>query len=82
MGLRPTQGDEQRPLSSNHFHESFTLPFVIPSAAEGSAVPRTSPGNAESYSATNLSSRPEHSVVERSAVSFCCVVYEFIVSFL
>jgi hypothetical protein len=26
-------------------HRSVTLPFVIPSAAEGSAVPRTTPGN-------------------------------------
>src|ERR1700730_12777322 len=27
------------------FHGSIALPFVIPSEAEGSAVPRTSPGN-------------------------------------
>jgi hypothetical protein len=26
-------------------HGSIALPFVIPSAAEGSAVPRTIPGN-------------------------------------
>jgi hypothetical protein len=51
------------------FHGATTLPFVIPSEAEGSAVPRTSPGNAESRPATNLSSRPERSAVERSAVS-------------
>jgi hypothetical protein len=38
--------------------------------AEGSAVPRTFPGNAESHPATELSSRPERSEVERSAVSF------------
>jgi hypothetical protein len=45
--------------------------------AEGSAVPRTSPGNAEYYTQTKLSSRlprravgPERSAVERSAVFF------------
>jgi hypothetical protein len=50
--------------------------FVIPSeadlsrrAVEGSAVPQTLPGNTESRPATNLSSRPERSAVERSAVS-------------
>jgi hypothetical protein len=59
MGLRPTQGDEERPLSATTFHESFTLPFVIPSAAEGSAVPQNFRGNVESRPTTNLSSRPE-----------------------
>ena len=39
-------------------------------AVEGSAVPQTLPGNTESRLATNLSSRPERSVVERSAVVF------------
>jgi hypothetical protein len=33
------------------FHESVTLSFVIPSEAEGSAVPRTSPG--EKYGITH-----------------------------
>jgi hypothetical protein len=33
--------------------------LFIPSEAEGSAVPRTSPGNAESSAAADLSSRPE-----------------------
>jgi hypothetical protein len=42
--------------------------FVIPSKAEGSAVPRTFRGNAEFYLQTKLSSRPERSAVERSAV--------------
>ena len=37
--------------------------------AEGSAVPRTPPGNGESRPQTELSSRPERSVVERSGVS-------------
>src|SRR5450631_3750569 len=37
------------------------LLFVIPSEAEGSAGPRTSPGNAEYYAQTELSSRPEES---------------------
>jgi hypothetical protein len=50
--------------------ETPTLLFVIRSEAEGSAVPQTLPGNTESRLATNLSSRPERSVVERSAVVF------------
>jgi hypothetical protein len=45
MGLRPIQGDEKRIVSSHHFYGTTTLPFVIPSEAEGSAVPRTFPGN-------------------------------------
>jgi hypothetical protein len=36
---------------------TLTLSFVIPSVAEGSAVPRTSLGNAEHYAQTELSSR-------------------------
>jgi hypothetical protein len=35
--------------STTTSNESAALPFVIPSAAEGSAVPRTIPGNV-SYS--------------------------------
>jgi hypothetical protein len=45
MGLRRTQGDEKRFRPATAFHGSFTLPFVIPSEAERSAVPRTFPGN-------------------------------------
>jgi len=74
MGLRPTQGDEKRLLSSNALYGSGALPFVIPkrsrgtasltfvipSAAEGSAVPRTFLGNVF---------RPERSGVEGSAVA-------------
>jgi hypothetical protein len=30
------------------FHENVTFSIVIPGEAEGSAVPRTSPGNADS----------------------------------
>jgi hypothetical protein len=41
MGLRPTQGDEKRRPSETTFHRKVTLSFVIPSEAEGSAVPRT-----------------------------------------
>ena len=41
-----------------------------PSEAEGSAVPRTTTGNAEYDVQIELSSRPERSAVERSAVSF------------
>jgi hypothetical protein len=45
-----------------------TLSFVIPSEAEGSAVQRTFLGSGQVYPQTELSSRPERSVVERSAV--------------
>jgi hypothetical protein len=45
MGLRPTQGDEKRLLSSNRSLWKRRPPFVIPSADEGSAVPRTFHGN-------------------------------------
>jgi hypothetical protein len=62
-----------------HSPRTIALPFVIPSEAEGSAVPRTSPGNVESRPATNLSSRlprravgPERSGVERSRSLFIC----------
>jgi hypothetical protein len=43
-------------------------PLVIPSAAEGPAVLRTFRGNVVRQKAKNLSSRPERSGVERSAV--------------
>jgi hypothetical protein len=65
---RPSGPGLQTPPS--HVHSSLNLPQVSRSAAEGSAVPRNFPGNAESHPATNLSSRPERSGVERSAVSF------------
>jgi hypothetical protein len=47
------------------------LLFVIPSEAEGSAVPRTSPGNAEYYAQTELSSRLPRRAVgpERTRIS-------------
>src|SRR6202035_1448567 len=55
------------------FHENGVISFVIPSEAEGSAVPRTFPGNAEYYAQTELSSRPErtriscHAALETTA---------------
>ena len=61
--------DERRLGPATALYRTATLPFVIPSEAEGSAVPRTSRGNAEHYPQTELSSRPERSAVERSAVS-------------
>jgi hypothetical protein len=70
IGLWPTQGDEKRLSPTTTLHGATALSFVIPSVAEGSAVQGTSPGNANSYSQTKLSSRPERSVVERSAVFF------------
>ncbi len=38
MSLRPTQGDETPSLQQPPSMEALALPFVIPSAAEGSAV--------------------------------------------
>ncbi len=61
---------ERRVQSNDHSFMEASPPFVIPSEAEGSAVPRTFPGNAESGHPTNLSSRPERSAVERSAVFY------------
>jgi hypothetical protein len=49
----------ETPRLSTTLYETVTLSFVIPSEAEGSAVPRTYPGNAQFYSQTELSSRPE-----------------------
>jgi hypothetical protein len=45
MGLGPTQGDEKRPGPATTLYRTVALPFVIPSEAEGSAVPRTFRGN-------------------------------------
>jgi hypothetical protein len=41
----PTQGDEKRLGPATTLYRTVALPFVIPSEAEGSAVPRTLPGN-------------------------------------
>jgi hypothetical protein len=59
MGLWPITGDEKRLGSATTLCETVALSFVIPSEAEGSAVPRTFRGNTESRPATELSSRPE-----------------------
>jgi hypothetical protein len=45
MGLRPTEGDEKRLGPATTFYGTVALSFVIPSEAEGSAVPRTCLGN-------------------------------------
>ena len=45
MGLRPTQGGEKRLGPATTLSGTDTLSFVIPSEAEGSAVPRTFRGN-------------------------------------
>ena len=45
MGLWPTGGDEKRLGPATTLYRTVALSFVIPSAAEGSAVPRTIPGN-------------------------------------
>jgi hypothetical protein len=54
MGLRPTQGDEKRLGPATTLHVIATLSFVIPSEAEGPAVPRTLPGNAEYYTQNKI----------------------------
>jgi hypothetical protein len=66
----PSQGDEKSFGQATTFYGTLSLSFVIPSEAEGSAVPRTLPENAEIHPQTKLSSRPELSVVERSAVFY------------
>jgi hypothetical protein len=66
-GPAANQGDEKRFRSRNHIRWKVALPFVIPSEAEGSAVPRTSPGNAEFYPQTELSSRPERTRISYHA---------------
>src|SRR3981081_1959658 len=45
MGQRPTQGDEKSLRPATTLHRTVALSFVIPSEAEGSAAPRTFPGN-------------------------------------
>jgi hypothetical protein len=45
MGLRPTQEEENGFCSATALHGSVALPFVIPTAVEGSAVQPTFTGN-------------------------------------
>jgi hypothetical protein len=45
MGLRPTQGVEKRLGPVTTLYGNVAPSFVIPSEAEGSAVPRTFRGN-------------------------------------
>jgi hypothetical protein len=45
MGQWPTQVDEKRLGPATTLYGTVALSFVIPSEAEGSAVPRTFPGN-------------------------------------
>jgi hypothetical protein len=40
--------------SATNLYGTVALSFVIPSEAEGSAVPRTSPGNAKYYNANQI----------------------------
>jgi hypothetical protein len=73
MSLWPTQGEEKRLGPTTAPYGTVTLTFVIPSEAEGSAVPQTSLGNVQHYPQTKLSSRPErtriscHAARDRSA---------------
>jgi hypothetical protein len=45
MGLPPTQGDEKRLGPATTLYATVVLSFVIPTGAEGPAVPRTFRGN-------------------------------------
>jgi hypothetical protein len=44
MGQRPAQGDEKSLRPATTLYRTVAPSFVIPSEAEGSAVPRTFPG--------------------------------------
>jgi hypothetical protein len=68
MGLRPTQRDENGFCSATDLHRGAALPFVIPSAAEGSAVQRTFPGNVFVYAGFLANARRKTS----SSACFCC----------
>jgi hypothetical protein len=59
---------EKRRGPATTLDKTATLSFVIPSEAEGPAVPRTIRGSAEHDPQPELSSRPERSAVERPAV--------------
>jgi hypothetical protein len=69
----PPKGHEKHLGPATTFYETVALSFVIPSEAEGSAVPRSFPENAEIYPQTELSSRPErtriscHAALETTA---------------
>src|ERR1700733_15437163 len=67
MGLWPIQRDKKRFGPATTFYGTVALSFVIPSEAEGSAVPRISPGNAQFYPQTELSSRPPRRAVGSAA---------------
>jgi hypothetical protein len=54
MGLRPTQDDEKRLGPATTLYGTVALSFVIPSEAEGPAVPRTFRGNVFRKSAARL----------------------------
>ena len=51
MGLRPTQGDEKSLPPATTLYRTVAPSFVIPSEAEGSAVPRTFRGHVFGQSA-------------------------------
>jgi hypothetical protein len=47
LGLWPIQGDEKRLRPATTLYATIAVSFVIPSEAEGSAVPRTFPGSVQ-----------------------------------
>jgi hypothetical protein len=73
---RPVQIRFEKLLgSATNLYGTVALSFVIPrSEAEGSAVPRTSPGNAEYYAQTELSS-PEHQTAPMNAIGASLITH-------
>jgi hypothetical protein len=61
MGLRPIPGDEKAFGPTTALPRKRRPPFCHPERSRGICGSRTFPGNMESRSATNLSSRPEES---------------------
>jgi hypothetical protein len=64
MGLRPTQGNEKRLGPATTLYGTVAVSFVIPSVAEGPAVPRTLPGYVFRLERTRISC---HAALETTA---------------
>jgi hypothetical protein len=65
----------RRSVEQITFHVTANPSFVIPSVAEGSAVPRTFPGNAEFYPQTKLSSRPDPDFMHAALDMAACAAF-------
>jgi hypothetical protein len=72
MGMLLTEVDEKRPSVQQPLSNgNVALPFVIPSATEGSAVPRTIPGNVIVSSALLEIRRPEQQPRHQGGLFIC-----------